>query len=293
MAYTEDTRPEDLDALTAPAATDIVAIVDDPTGTPLTKKITLANLLKVVSSLTELAAAPDATADDILIIDGATTAKYINATNLLAVVGNLAELAEAPAASDTVLVIDRGVPKKVQYSDLVGGGGRARLSLPVTAAHLSDDTAGSAAAQIQKKTSSDATDPQLFWVEALFDAATDEHIYYQFLMPDNYASDPVVDVYYKAASSTADTVAFGAQMAAVTSADETDLDANLLDSANGGTSTSPATAGWMDVVSITMTNADSVAANDFVILCVYRDTSEDGAAGDLEVPLVVLRYTST
>ena len=264
MAYTEDTRPEDLDVLTDPVAADIVPIVDNPSGTPLTKKVTVQALVGYIVT----------TAGDILYATASRT---------------LARLAKGTASQ--VLTMNSGGTAPEWQTP--GGGGRARLSLPVTAAHLPDDSAGSAAAQIQKKTSSDGTDPQLFWVEALFDASTDEHIYYQFLMPDNYASAPVVDVYYKAASSTADTVAFGAQMAAVTSADETDLDANLLDSANGGTSTSPATAGWMDVVSITMTNADSVAANDFVILCVYRDISEDAAAGDLEVPLVVLRYTST
>jgi len=250
-----DTKISAFTALTAPATTDVVPIVDDPAGTPLSRKITLSDLLKVVDSLTELAV--------------------------------------KPASSDTILVLDGGVPKKAQYSVAIGGGGQARKSLPVTAAHLPDDSAGSAAAQIQKKTSSDATDPQLFWVEALFDADTDEHIYYQFLMPDNYASAPVVDVYYKCASATEGTAAFGAQLAAVTDADAADMDANKLDAANVGTATVPGTAGYMDVISITLTNADSVAANDFVILCVFRDISGDSVAADIEVPLVVLRYTST
>ena len=288
-----DTKISGLTALTAPAGTDEFAIVDDDANA--TKKITVAALLAGIEDATSAITTGYAGTDTLLIIDGGT-AKYTTFANLLAGIEDATSaIGAAPEDTDNLLVIDGGTAKKITYANLKAGfsGGRARLSLPVTAAHLPDDSAGSAAAQIQKKTSSDATDPQLFWVEALFDADTDEHIYYQFLMPDNYASAPVVDVYYKAASSTADTVAFGAQLAAVTSADETDLDANLLDSANGGTSTSPATAGWMDIVSITMTNADSVAANDFVILCVYRDISEDDAAGDLEVPLVVLRYTST
>ena len=35
----------ELNALTAPSGDDILVIVDDPTGTPTTKKVTVANLL--------------------------------------------------------------------------------------------------------------------------------------------------------------------------------------------------------------------------------------------------------
>jgi hypothetical protein len=35
----------ELNALTAPSGDDILVIVDDPTGTPVTKKVTVANLL--------------------------------------------------------------------------------------------------------------------------------------------------------------------------------------------------------------------------------------------------------
>ena len=35
----------ELSALTAPAGEDFVVIVDDPSGTPITKKVTVANLL--------------------------------------------------------------------------------------------------------------------------------------------------------------------------------------------------------------------------------------------------------
>ena len=39
-----DAKIEDLVALTAPAIDDLLAIVDDPSGTPITKKVTLSNL---------------------------------------------------------------------------------------------------------------------------------------------------------------------------------------------------------------------------------------------------------
>ena len=169
--------------------------------------------------------------------------------------------------------------------------GRRRISLPVSAAHLPDDSASNAAAQIQIKTSSTGSNPKPRWIEALFDDATDEHIMFSFLMPDNYVSAPVVDVYYKATSATSGTAAFGAAISAETDGDAVDVDAKAFATANNATATVPGTAGHPDVISITMTNDDGVAANDWVILIVFRDVSADGVVGDLEVPLCVLRYT--
>lgn len=287
-----DAKITALDANTTPLKTDLAVIVDDPGGTPVTEKITLDDLLTVVSGLTELAAGPDPTADDLLIIDNAADAKYINVTNLLKVVDGLTELATAPAASDTLLVVDGGTPKKIQYSNLITGGGQARKSLPIAGCYIPDDSANNAAAQIQHKTSSGGT-LHPAWKEALFDDTTDEHIMFNFLMPDNYASAPVVDVYYKCASATANDVCFAAAIAATTPDDAADVDAKAFDTANTNTDTVPGTAGHEAVVSITMTNADSVAANDDVVLVVFRDVSGDGVTGDVEVRLCVLRYTST
>jgi len=185
----------------------------------------------------------------------------------------------------------------IQYLyDNAGGGGQARKSLPISSCYLPDDSTGSAAAQVQRRTSSDATDPQLFWTEALFDDTTNEHIYFEFAMPDNYASAPVVDVWYKMASAAVNEVIFGAAIHAASDGDAADMDAEALGTTNdSGATTVPGTAGYPDVCSITMSNIDSLAANDRVILEVHRhaDHADDDAAGDAEVFLVVLRWTST
>lgn len=211
----------------------------------------------------------------------------------------LTALGATPDDADILPIVDdvagSPVTKKVTVANLIaaaGGGGQARKSLPVSAAHLPDDSANNAAAQIQKKTSSGGT-LHPAWIEALFDDTTDEHIMFTFLMPDNYASAPVVDVYYKAASATSGTAAFGAAIMAVTDGDSQDVDADAFDTANVGTATVPGTAGHLDAISIALSNADSVAANDYVNLVVLRDVSGDSVTGDLEVVLVVLRYTST
>jgi hypothetical protein len=142
------------------------------------------------------------------------------------------------------------------------------------------------------KITSDATDPQARWPELLFDTTTEEHWYWTFAMPDNYGSAPIVDVYYKATSATSGTAAFNAKLLAITPGDAQDMDADEFGAEQTAASeTVPGTAGYLSKLSITLTNADSVAANDMVVLAVFRDVSVDNAAGDLEVPMVVLRYT--
>lgn len=46
-----DTKITGLTELTTPALADVIAIVDDPTGTPVTKKMTLANLQSLMAQL--------------------------------------------------------------------------------------------------------------------------------------------------------------------------------------------------------------------------------------------------
>jgi hypothetical protein len=63
-----DAKISALTANTTPALTDIIPMVDDPSGTPVTQKITLENLLKVFGSLTE-DTAPSASTDFLLEYD--------------------------------------------------------------------------------------------------------------------------------------------------------------------------------------------------------------------------------
>ena len=118
MAYTEDTRPEDLDALTAPAGTDILVIVDDPTVTPLTKKITIANLLAGIEDATSAVTSGYAGTDTLLFIDGGVAA-YTTIANFLAGIEDaLSDIAAVPALTDTLLLIDGGTAKTVTKRNL-------------------------------------------------------------------------------------------------------------------------------------------------------------------------------
>lgn len=165
------------------------------------------------------------------------------------------------------------------------GSGQETMTLHLQDCLLSDDSAGSAAAQIQHKVTSDGTDPQPFWLQALYDADTNEHLYWGFFIPDNYASAPIIHVWYKMATAEVDDVMFSAAWACLTDGDATDLDAIVFDTFNDSAGTTvPGTAGHPDVVAITCTNNDSMSAGDWAILCIRRhaDDGADDALNDAE-----------
>lgn len=172
----------------------------------------------------------------------------------------------------------------------------AYIPLPPLAWYPADGTSGSAAAELAAVVTSNASDPQARWYQWLFDAATDEHIMTQFIMPGNFASSPVLKVYYKMASATSGKVAWGARLMALTDADAQDMDADNFASANTANDTVPGTAGYMDVITITLTNADSLASSDHVVLVLYRDADDatnDTATGDAEFVGADFQYTIT
>lgn len=156
------------------------------------------------------------------------------------------------------------------------------MPLPAGAWQPTADPTNFATAALQVKQSS-GTVPSPRWLEWLFDASTDEFIVIGFVVPDNYVSSPVLNVYYKAASGTSGTAAFQARVQCVSDGDAQDVDADSFDTANQGTATVPGTAGYLDVISITLTNADSMAAGDWCVIALNRDVSADGVSGDLEV----------
>lgn len=131
----------------------------------------------------------------------------------------------------------------------------------------------------------------------LFDASQTESALWQFRMPQNYASSPVLKIQYAMASATADKIDMEADMMAVSDGDSQDIDSASFDAINevsGGT-TVPATAGHIDEISIPLTNNDSLAAGDLVALRLHRDhdDGDDTATGDAEILAVSLEYTTT
>jgi hypothetical protein len=155
------------------------------------------------------------------------------------------------------------------------------LSWPADMWHPTSDITSWASAQRQVKQSSISV-PSPRFLEWLFDDSTDEYIVISILVPNNYVGTPILKVFYKCTSATSGTAAWEARLHAVTDADATDIDADAYATVNAGTGTVAATAGHLDVISITLSNADGIAANDFVSLALNRDVSADSVSGDLE-----------
>jgi hypothetical protein len=114
-----------------------------------------------------------------------------------------------------------------------------------------------------------------------------------FAMPAAYTGSGTLkaDLHYIMASATTGTVNFEVAVEAFTPADAVDLDsAESFDTTNSGSATVPATAGHLGVMTITLTNKDSVAAGDYVRLKIERDAddggSDDSAAGDARLLMV-------
>jgi len=162
------------------------------------------------------------------------------------------------------------------------------------AAILPDGSASNAAPAVQRVKSSAAA-PSPYFLQLAFDAATKEQAMWSFRMPADYSSAPVLKVQYKMTSATSGNVIIEGRIAAVTDGDATDVDAKAFGSANTSSATAvPGTAGHVDEISLTMTNADSVAAGDFAVVYLARDAANasDTAAGDMEVVNAALTYTT-
>lgn len=119
-----------------------------------------------------------------------------------------------------------------------------------------------------------------------FDASQDQSCYWTFRAPQGLTGTLLLVVGFIMASATTGNVVAQGQVEAVTTADATDLDATTSFDAvnNSGQVSVPATAGYYKQFTITLTNADSVAAGDYMRISFNRDadstTATDDAAGD-------------
>lgn len=141
---------------------------------------------------------------------------------------------------------------------------------------------------------SSGTAPGVYFVHLLFDATNEEWCNWQFIMPSDYGSALTANVIYKMASATTGGVAWDVRVAAITSGDATDMDAKVFGSSNVGTGTVSGTAGRPLVISFALTNADSVAAGDIVVVRLARAVANgsDTATGDAEFVGMALTYTA-
>lgn len=132
-----------------------------------------------------------------------------------------------------------------------------------------------------------ATFPQLTLINRrpvlAFDASTDELCYWTFVAPQGMTGTLTAVITYMMASATTGSVYWEGILEAVTAGDATDLDAGTsFGTTNSGNGAVPATAGYIQQISITLTNTDSIAVADYVRLSINRDANHasDTATGD-------------
>lgn len=127
-----------------------------------------------------------------------------------------------------------------------------------------------------------------------YDASAQETAYWTLTAPQGITGTMTLVLTYMMASATSGNIEFEVAVEAVTDGDATDLDAGTsFDTVNAsGAITVPSTAGYIDQVSVTLTNADSVASGDLIRISISRDADDatnDTATGDLYLLTVELR----
>jgi len=122
-----------------------------------------------------------------------------------------------------------------------------------------------------------------------FDAASVETAFTKAVaMPGQYAGGTLkASIGYMMASAASGKVDFEISVEAVGDGDAVDLDSGAsFDTANAANATVPATAGHLDVITMTLTNKDGASAGDMIRLKLERDaddSTDDTATGDARV----------
>jgi len=126
-----------------------------------------------------------------------------------------------------------------------------------------------------------------------FDPTTQETCQWRGIAPQGVTGTWTAIITYAMASGVSGGVAFDVSVQAVSNGDALDIDASVsFDTVNGGSDASvPGTAGYIEQISITLNNMDSVSAGDWITFRVARDVADanDTAAGDAYVLSVEVR----
>lgn len=169
------------------------------------------------------------------------------------------------------------------------------IILPIQAAAIPDGTTNNAAPALVVVKGTN-TAPVRFLMTAAFDPGTDEHLWFQFRMPADYSSSPVLKIlWYSNDIGAGETCVWGCSLGAVTPADaDTPLEHAQATAQTTGTDVNTTEANRLIETSITISNGDSVAAGDLVSLVVYRDANAgtDDLSSDAVLVAVSLEYTT-
>jgi len=98
---------------------------------------------------------------------------------------------------------------------------------------------------------------------------------WQFQMPDSYSASSTLkaDIIWIENTNTAGNVVWNVSVMALTAGDSASIETDSFDTANTATTAASGTANYPTLTTITLTNKDSVAASDLVIVKLVRDGS--------------------
>lgn len=165
------------------------------------------------------------------------------------------------------------------------------VNLFPTSSGIAPSSGLQAGALSQVQSSGAGTIKPEYWILSL-DAATDEGRIWQGRVPRGFGSTLTINGAFYMASATSGNVVLAAQIACVSDADAS-VTAKVYATENASTIAVPGAAGTLKVFSITMTNADSIAAGDWFTLAFRRDADNgsDTATGDLNLVLLDMYFS--
>lgn len=130
-----------------------------------------------------------------------------------------------------------------------------------------------------------------------FDAAADEAAFWKFTALNYGSGNLTVDILWYADTATSGDVVFGASISAITpNTDTQDVETDGLATENTVTDSHLGTTGQrVHLATITVSNLDSIAANDLVHLRIRRlgSNGSDTMTGDACILLVGVSYSDT
>lgn len=130
-----------------------------------------------------------------------------------------------------------------------------------------------------------------------FDAGADEAAFWKFQALSYGSGNLTVTIEWYADTATSGDVIWGVQIGAITpNVDTQDVETKTLATANTATDTHLGTTGQrLHNVAVTVSNLDSLAANDAVLMRVYRDADAAGdtLTGDVILTMVTVSYSDT
>lgn len=130
-----------------------------------------------------------------------------------------------------------------------------------------------------------------------FDGTASERVHFHVVLPNYGSGNLYLDLYWYADTATTGSIVFQTSIAAISpDSDTVDIETKSLATAQTGSDTHLGTTGQrLHTFQISITNLDSIAANDYVniMLCRLPADAGDTMAGDCIVTSLTLSYSDT